>query len=390
MKKIYVPLLAMLVSASALLAQSPIATIPIEVYGDHTFIKVQINGSEDLDYIFDTGDGLAILNINDAAKLGISSGSDETITSAEGSISGKRVKHNEFSIGGAPIHDVELHETDLSHLEISIGKNIDGIIGYDLLKNYVVKLDYDKSQMELYKPGDYSYSGTGAAYSIKLSAAKNPHISGTTVFANGEAIKGEFFVDTGAKATVDFNTPYVEKNKLASKVGDSYIYLVAGLGATEYEHHKGKVQSFSIGSIKIDEMPVGLSHAKHGIQNHKKISGIIGGALLKKFNVIMDYSRKKMYLEKNSSFDAPFMINSSGLELQLSKDKSKVLIHKVFENSAAEAAGVKVDSSLDSINGKKAIDVGLADLRDMLAEEGKSVDLVIDGKPVKLKLKSLL
>ena len=390
MKKIFASLLALAISSSMLIAQTPVATIPMEVYGDHTFIKVQINGSEDLDYILDTGDGLAILNINDAAKLGISSGEDETITSAEGSISGKRVKHNEFTVGGAPIHNVELHETDLSHLEISIGRNIDGIIGYDLLKNYVVSIDYDQMKIELYEPKSYSYKGTGSSYAIKLSASKNPHIKGKTVFANGETIEGDFFVDTGAKATVDYNTPYVEKNGLAKKIGDSYIYLVAGLGKTEYEHHKGKVQSFSFGSVTIDNMPVGLSHAKHGIQNHKKISGIIGGALLKKFNIVMDYSRKKMYLEKNASFDKPFMMNASGLELQLSKDKSKVLVHKVFDNSPAQSAGIAVDAVIESINGKNAVELGLAKSRKILAQSGESVELMIDGKSVKLDLKYLL
>jgi predicted aspartyl protease len=370
-------------------AQKPVASFPFEQYGDHTFIKVKVNNSPELDYIFDTGDGLAILDINKASEMGISSGSDEVIASAEGSISGKRVKHNEFSIGGAPIHNVELHETDLTHLEISIGREIDGIIGYDVLDNYVVSINYDDKIMELYDLKTYSYSGSGKEFNIKLTSYI-PHITGTTVFANGESIKGEFFVDTGAKATVDFNTPFVEKNELASKIGSSYIYLVAGLGKKEYEHHRGKANSFSFGGFSFENIPVGLSHAKHGIQNHKKISGIIGGGLMRKFNLVFDYKKKKMYWEKNKSYDEPFPINSSGLELQLSKDKSKVLIHKIFKNSPAEAAGIKVDSSLDTVNGKSAIEIGLAELREIFSKSGDTVEISINGESMSLTLKSLL
>ena len=115
-------------------SQKPISVIPFEQYGDHMFIKVQVNGSPELDYIFDTGDGLAILDLQKAIDLGISEGEGEMITSAEGSVSGRRVKHNEFMIGEAPIHNVQLHETDLTHLEMSIGKEIDGIIGYRKLQ----------------------------------------------------------------------------------------------------------------------------------------------------------------------------------------------------------------------------------------------------------------
>lgn len=389
MKNTFLFIAVLLGATNLVFGQNPVATLPMVQYGDHTFIKVKVNGSPELDYIFDTGDGLAILDINKAAELGISSGSDETITSAEGSISGKRVKHNEFLIGGAPIHNVELHETDLTHLEMSIGRDIDGIIGYDLLKNYVVELNYDEMIMKLYAPKSYAYTGAGKSFDIKLTSYI-PHIPAEVVLANDQKLTGEFFVDTGAKASVDFNTPYVEKNELTSKVGDSYIYLVAGLGDQEYEHHRGLVKSFSFGEFGFENMPVGLSHAKHGIQNHKKVAGILGSGILTKFNMVFDYHSKKMYWEKNEAYDQAFRINASGLELQLSKDQTKVMVHKVFDKSPASEAGIKTNSVLNSVNGKNAREIGLADLRVALSKSGEKVDLVIDGKPVSLTLKSML
>lgn len=389
MKRNFGILIAILLTTLQSFAQQPVAELPIELYGDFTFIKVKVNGSPELDYIFDTGDGLAILDLQRAAELGITSGSNETITSAEGSISGKRVKHNEFLIGGAPIHNVVLHETDLTHLEMSVGREIDGIIGYDLLKNYVVELNYDELKMKLYDPSGYRYTGTGRQFPIKLTSYI-PHIPAKVTFANGEVLEGEFFVDTGAKTTVDFNTPYVEKHGLADKIGESYIYLVAGLGDTEYEHHRGTVNGFEFSGFDFRNMPVGLSHAKHGIQNHKKISGILGGALLKKFNMVYDYHSKHMYWEKNESYADGFAVNCSGLELQLSKDKKKVLVHKVFENSPADEAGIALDASLESVNGKSASELGLSEIRDILSQSGQRVSLVIDGKPFELTLRALL
>ena len=371
------------------LAQKPVAKFPFEQYGSHSFIKVKVNNSEELDFIFDTGDGLTVLNIDRAKELGMSSGSNATTTSAEGTISGKLVKHNELTVGGAPVHDIKVYETSLTHLEISIGRNIDGIIGYDVLNSYVVSMNFDDMMIELYDPKSYKYKGTGKMMNINLTSFI-PHIPGTVTLSNGEKVSGEFFIDTGAKATVDFNTPFVEANKMASKIGDSYIYLVAGLGDTEYEHHRGRVQSFQFQGFSFDNMPVGLSHAKHGIQNHKKVSGIIGSGVLSKFNIVYNYNEKKMYWEKAKSYDEAFPVNASGIELQLSKDKSKVLVHKVFDNSPAADAGIAVDAAIETVNGEAATSIGIAKLREIFSQDGETVTLSVDGEEIEMELKSML
>lgn len=381
--------LAIVLYTGIALAQKPVASFPFEQYGAHSFIKVKINNSDELDFIFDTGDGLTVLNINRVAELGMSSGTDAKTTSAEGTISGQLVKHNEISVGGAPIHNVKVYETSLNHLEISIGRNIDGIIGYDILKNYVVSMNYDKKKIELYSPDGFVYQGKGTLMSINLTSLI-PHISGRVTLNNGESLMGEFFVDTGAKATVDFNTPFVESNQLASKIGDSYIYLVAGLGDKEYEHHRGKVKSFAFEGFSFTDIPVGLSHAKQGIQNHKKVAGILGSGVLSRFNIVYDYRSKKMYWEKGKTYSDPFLVNASGMELQLSKDKSKVLVHKVFENSVASAAGIQVDAEIQRVNGKKATEIGLAKLREIFAQDGKAVKVTIEGKEMEMQLQSML
>lgn len=381
--------IAVILYAGVALAQTPVASFPFEQYGSHSFIKVKVNNSEELDFIFDTGDGLTVLNIDRAIELGMKAGSNATTTSAEGTISGKLVKHNELTVGGAPVHNIKVYETSLNHLEISIGRSIDGIIGYDILNNYVVSMNFDTKMIELYDPAKYKYKGSGKMMSINLTSFI-PHIAGQVTLSNGEKVKGEFFVDTGAKATVDFNTPFVESNNMASKIGDSYIYLVAGLGDTEYEHHRGRVQSFEFEGFSFENMPVGLSHAKHGIQNHKKVSGIIGGTLLSKFNIVYNYKDKKMYWEKAQSYDDAFPVNASGMELQLSRNKSQVLVHKVFEDSPASEAGVRVDSVIESVDGQNASELGLAKLREIFAQDGKTVTVSIDGKEMKMELKSML
>ncbi|MEQ6121290.1 aspartyl protease family protein [Reichenbachiella sp. MALMAid0571] len=388
-KTIGLIIIAIFSNLAVSMAQSPLTSVPFELYGDHVFVKIKVNNSRDLDFIFDTGDGLTVLNIETAKELNMVSGADTKKTSAEGEISGKLLKHQSIEINNIELRDIEIYETSLRHLEISIGRKIDGIIGYDMLENYVVSMNFNQMSFDLFDSKGYEYKGTGRTLPIKLTSYI-PHISANVVLANGETITGEFFVDTGAKATVDFNTPYVTKHGMIDKIGDSYIYLVSGLGKKEYEHHQGKAKSLTFSGFGFENVPVGLSHAEHGIQNHKKVTGILGSGLLRKFNVTYNYPKHEMYWEKNDRYSEPFQINASGLELQLSEDMSKVMIHKVFDNSPAEDAGIKVDSELNEVSGKSAIEVGLPELRRILSESGKTVKIKVDGKSIDLKLKALI
>lgn len=97
-----------------------------------------------------------------------------------------------------------------------------------------------------------------------------------------------------------------------------------------------------------------------------------------------------MYREKNKKYNVPFSYNASGLELQLNREMNKVMVHKVFDNSPAEEAEIKVDSELNEINGKSAIEIGLPELRRMLKESGNTVNIKVDGKSIDLKLKSII
>ena len=382
-------IIAIFASITLSLAQTPLTSVPFELYGDHIFVKIKVNNSRDLDFIFDTGDGLTVLNIETAKEIGMLSGADAKKTSAEGEISGKLLKHQKIEINNQELKDIEIYETSLRHLEMSIGRKIDGIIGYDMLENYVVSMNFDKMTFDLFNSKGYTYKGTGRKLAINLTSYI-PHVHANVTLATGETVSGEFFIDTGAKATVDFNTPFVKKHGLTDKIGESYIYLVAGLSEKEYEHHQGKASSLSFSGFQFEDVPVGLSHAEHGIQNHKKIAGIFGSGLLSLFNVTYNYAKKEMYWEKNKKYNVPFSYNASGLEQQLNREMNKVMVHKVFDNSPAEEAEIKVDSELNEINGKSAIEIGLPELRRMLKESGNTVNIKVDGKSIDLKLKSII
>lgn len=378
--------------AITLQAQSPVATSPFEQFGDHIFIKLSVDGSEPLDFIFDTGDGLTVIDLDVAKKLNLPLDHKLTATSAQGSITGAYIKHNKIELGGMLLEsNIKVYATSLKHLEISIGRNIDGIIGYDMLVHHVTRLNYDEMKVEMYDSGSYPKSGEKIPFKLYNAI---PTITAFVTLNNDEELSGTFFLNTGAGTSVDFNSPYAKTNDIISKTGEHYSYLVKGLEETETRHYEGRVKSFRFGTSTYQNLPIGISEVASGIQGDKKAAGIIGNRILSKYNILFDYKSGFMYLAENSRMSLPVAVNCSGLDLQMNEDLTKVLVHKVFEGSAAEAAGIRLNDEVISLDGKPVSSMSLVALEEALKKEGATVSLEISSagetRKVSLTLKPLL
>ena len=384
-----------LLSLSTLLsAQEPLTSTPMELFGDHVFIHLSVDGSEPLDFIFDTGDGLTVVDTEIALSLNLPLNHGKKETSAQGRIEGALIQHNTLELNGIRLEDdIQIYATSLKHLEQSIGRNIDGIIGYDLLEHYGVKVDFTNSRLYLYVGETFEYTGIGEKFEMGLEKFI-PHISASVTLNNGEKLTAEYFVNTGAATTMDFNAKFAEKNDIVFKTGDHYSYLVKGLGDQETLHYEGRVEQFRFGKIHFENMPIGISQANHGIQGNKKMAGIIGNRILKNFNVIFDYKNESIYFERHVKYEKIFQVNACGFEIQLSKDNARVLIHQVYEMGLAKPMGLKIEDEILSVNGTLVEEMTLPEINKVLNQDGTTVELVIksgkEERMVSLKLKDLI
>jgi len=99
-----------------------------------------------------------------------------------------------------------------------------------------------------------------------------------------------------------------------------------------------------------------------------------------------------MILEPTRHFAEPYEIDMSGMELVT--DGDDLLIDDVDEHSSAAEAGVRGGDMLVTINGRRAAEFTLDQIRTMFMQEGKEVSLTLkrDGKmlPKRLKLKRII
>lgn len=373
-------------------AQTPLATSPFELFGDHIFIKLSVDGSEPMDFIFDSGSGITVIDLEAAKGLKLDLSHKESVAGAQGTVQGSVIKHNKIEMGGIKLEsNIALEAFDLTHLSIGIGRKIDGIIGYDLLHHHVAKINYDAMLMEVY---DFDkFPKNGKKVSFKLHNAI-PVIEGNAILNSGQSISGTFYVNTGAGTSLDFNSPFAKQNNLIENTGNHYAYLVKGVGNKETMHYEGRINSLDLGFYEFVDLPVGISQVKKGLQADKKISGIIGNKILSRFNIVFDYKNHKLYFEENATLDAPFYVNCSGLDIQMSKDMTKILIHQIQDEGPAKNAGIAADDELISINGMLVSDMTLIEVEQLLKVPETTVLIEVKNssgiKKVTLDLLNLL
>jgi S1-C subfamily serine protease len=153
----------------------------------------------------------------------------------------------------------------------------------------------------------------------------------------------------------------------------------------------------------------------------KQRNGSIGGDVLKRFKVWIDYPNKKITLKKNASLTKGFNYNMSGLDViysgkQLVKEKigqsyadsygremdkntsisfitryffkfkPSFKINMVLKNSPADKAGVLKGDILLKINGKNTYELTMNDIVYKLQErDKKKISLVVDRNGKKMK-----
>ncbi|MEQ8679301.1 MAG: aspartyl protease family protein [Cyclobacteriaceae bacterium] len=95
-------LLTLLISVFVLVshAQTPITTIPFELYGDHIIIKASVDDSRPLDFIFDSGSGFTVIDEDISRELGLSG---KKIKMNEPAAVLELIKHNKLDINHFPV-----------------------------------------------------------------------------------------------------------------------------------------------------------------------------------------------------------------------------------------------------------------------------------------------
>jgi hypothetical protein len=273
-------------------------TIPFELHNNHIYLQVRVNGSEPLSFILDTGARTAI-SIDQARMLGlVLNGKDQTYGTGEHPTKFSTAKEAAFNLSGVDFIDNDIQILPLKNLESAEQHRIDGIIGFNFFSWYVVEIDYAAGNIILFSPSDFKYSGTEEPLRIE-EAGQAMFVKAIVKPANHAPISGWFQIDTGGAHALILNRPLVDANKLLTPDQEKKVVLAKGIGASGVV--MGSVESLSLGKQVINNPATLFSRAKAGFFASREFSGSIGGAVLKKYRVILDYPHRHLFVEIQST-----------------------------------------------------------------------------------------
>lgn len=227
--------------------QQPSATQKFELYNNSIFVPVRANDSQPLSFILDTGASMSFLSQRQARALGLAVRHEQegNFGTGEGQsrIGFARDVRLELSGVRLPLKSVVVLPAD--DLEPIFGRGLDGIVGAELFRRYVVEVDYDALVLRLYEPGSYVYQRSGEILPLTLSGGR-PFVKATVTVAGIGPIEGKFILDLGDNRALGLNSPSVRKHAILSveqKTIKNEAHGIAG-GAPEL---LGRVESFELG-----------------------------------------------------------------------------------------------------------------------------------------------
>lgn len=293
-------------------------TIPFKLINNLVFIPIKVNGVE-LNFLLDSGVEETILfsmeekqevRFNNIEKIKLRGlGSEEEI---EGLKSTNNIleSHGLKSIN----HLVYIILDQSFNLSSHIGIPVNGIIGYKFFKNNVVEINYQRKKVIVHSNNEKVRERLQKKFkSIPITIEKaKPYIDATAVVDN-EPMTAKLLIDIGnSDAFWIFEN---EKIKLPKKNFPDFL----GKGFSgDIEGHRAKISKFSIADFDFKNPIVSFPDST-SIRNVKMVPGRVGslgGEVLKRFTIVLDYADKKLYLKKNSKFSEPFTYNKSGITVQ--------------------------------------------------------------------------
>lgn len=362
--------------------------IPFELSNNLVLLQAKVNDSEPVWFIFDTGAESTVIDVGLAKTLRLKAAGKIVGTGGAGTAEALRFKAVSMRLPNVEISNLTIYGLPIDSFSAPLGRKISGIIGYDIIKEFVFEIDYAARKINLYKPETYQYRGAGEIFPLTFEE-NMPFIQASITFERRARVIGKFEIDSGSTGAVLFNTPFVKKHGLLKSITQTSETRIGGVGGTA-QAFLGRVKSIAVGRFTLEQAVARFSQSTRGDYASARYDGLVGGEILRRFKTIFDYSRRRMILDPNVLFSEPFEIDMSGMELLAEGDDfSIVLVDDVKPKSPAADSGVRGGDIITLIDNRPVKELTLEQIRQMFKQNGREYLLNVkrDGKEVRAKIK---
>jgi len=331
-------------------------TIKFKSSNNLIIIPVAINNSDTLNFILDTGVRSPIitelpfvnkLNLNFLQPISIQGlGEGEQLTAY-------RSGSNTVSLEGLVAYDQEIIMVINENFQIShiLGMPVHGLIGFNLFKDYVVRIDYAEQKITLTKPESFVYKERERDIVLPITVEQGkPFVLTSIVTDKNEDVRVKLLVDTGASDAIWLST--ASDKRIALPENHIETFLGRGLSGDLYGK-KGRIGAIWVGPLVLYEPIVAFpeNDVVDELIGKNDRNGTLGAEILRRFYLTLDYPGKRLILRPNADLKDEFNYNMSGLEVTNPMPGLPIfLVSNIQKNSPAYYAGILENDQIISLN----------------------------------------
>lgn len=315
-----------------------------QLSGGIVIIKAQLDEHQDtLNFVFDTGSGGISLDSLTVQYLGLKTQlSDKTIRGIAGIKMVEFAYDHTLKLPGLSVDKLDFHVNDYELLTSVYGIKIDGIIGFSFLRRFIVNLDYDRQVIEVYSPGRFRYPKGG--YMLHPDFSTLPLQVAT--IADERTINARFIFDTGAGLTFLLSKEFVTDSVVFKRKRKFYPTQAEGLGGKKMMDIT-VAKEVKLGPYKFRNVPVHVFDDEYNVTSYPLQGGLIGNDMMRRFNVILNYPDRSIYIKPNNHYPESFDYSYTGLGIYLINGEIRVI--DIIKDSPGDKAGFQPGDIIFSV-----------------------------------------
>ncbi len=265
-------------------AQAPIGTIPFKRDGQLMLVEASVGQSAPALFIVDSGASHTVFDPKFAQELGLEvTSAPPTTGTGKGEVAKSHTPPVVLSLHGVKVDLPEPWVIDLSPASLPAG--VKGLIGAELFKTHVVRMDPVQSTFSVFAAASYRHEEGGVSIPLLVEGDKL-FLEATLEVPAGKTVTHKLRIDTGSDSSVNDDIVQGSAEVRTSTLG-------GGLGES-FKSYSGVFTSVKIGPYTFKHVwgPGGPRPA-------------IGMELLRRFIITFDAPHGRMYLEPTPALEEP-------------------------------------------------------------------------------------
>lgn len=316
-----------------------------QLTGGVVILNAQLDDFPDtLHFILDTGSSGISLDSTTVAYFKLKpEPSDRTIRGIAGIKKVGFLYNRKLRFPNLTVDSLNFHVNDYSVLTSVYGEQIDGIIGYSLFSRYIIKINYDSLQLDICSKGTIRYPKGGFLFRPILSTLPVQ----SARIRDEDTHQARFLHDIGAGVCLMLSQDFVDDSSVLQKKRKLWPKDGEGIGG-KISMNLTIVKELKLGPYRFRNVPTYIFEDAFNVTSYPYLGGLIGNDILRRFNVIFNYSKRDIHMVPNTHFRDPFDYSYSGMELYFIN--GQIEMGDIAKGSPAELAGIKQGDIVIAVN----------------------------------------